>query len=401
MSRNIVLKGGSLSGNEGAAAMTVVAIEMAKRSFPGAHITLVTPRPEADKKRANRLGVEIIGLPQPKKSFMMLCGMIAVTPICRYLRIPLGSVFPRTQIAVYESCDLCLDINGDMLTEDYGLKTCLEILWEFLYLKMLKKDYLILPQSIGPFRSRLARWLARAILKDAKLICAREKISLNHLQELRIHKKVELYPDLGFFLKPSKKNVLALARAYQYVGISISELVSHFSNQGVNREGYIDIMANFVGLLVRKFNFRVILIPHVMDPGNDDRKICREVLWRCRYKANVQTIEEDYDAAELKEIIGHSDFFVGSRMHANIAALSQNIPTIAIAYSHKFEGIMQDYGLRSYVINIAELNLDKLWHAFVSLKHNRKKIIKTMKSRNQEQSKLYNELQLRIKNEFR
>ena len=56
-----------------------------------------------------------------------------------------------------------------------------------------------------------------------------------------------------------------------------------------------------------------------------------------------------YEYNEIKFVIGQCDFFVGARMHACIGALSQNIPTVPIAYSDKFVGIMESIGLQSVV----------------------------------------------------
>jgi polysaccharide pyruvyl transferase WcaK-like protein len=45
------------------------------------------------------------------------------------------------------------------------------------------------------------------------------------------------------------------------------------------------------------------------------------------------------------------DFFVGSRMHACIAALSQGIPTVGVAYSRKFAGVFDIVGAADWVVD--------------------------------------------------
>ena len=47
----------------------------------------------------------------------------------------------------------------------------------------------------------------------------------------------------------------------------------------------------------------------------------------------------------MKYLIGQCDFFVGSRMHSCIAAVSQCVPAVSIAYSDKFIGVMATLGL--------------------------------------------------------
>jgi polysaccharide pyruvyl transferase WcaK-like protein len=58
-----------------------------------------------------------------------------------------------------------------------------------------------------------------------------------------------------------------------------------------------------------------------------------------------------FSAGEIKWHIGRCDLFLGSRMHACIAALSQEVPALALAYSDKFRGIYES-------LEIAPLALD-------------------------------------------
>ena len=51
-------------------------------------------------------------------------------------------------------------------------------------------------------------------------------------------------------------------------------------------------------------------------------------------------------------------------MHANIAAMSSGIPTLAIAYSHKTAGIMQLLDQDDYVCDIATLNGETVLERF-------------------------------------
>ena len=68
-------------------------------------------------------------------------------------------------------------------------------------------------------------------------------------------------------------------------------------------------------------------------------------------------VMNEYDQSEIKGIIGSCDFFIGSRMHACIAALSQGIPTVGIAYSHKFIGVFDSIGSGETVIDARALDM--------------------------------------------
>jgi polysaccharide pyruvyl transferase WcaK-like protein len=63
-------------------------------------------------------------------------------------------------------------------------------------------------------------------------------------------------------------------------------------------------------------------------------------------------VEDTLDHKQIKYLIGQTDFFLGSRMHSCIAAISQFIPTIGIAYSKKFQGVFESVGIGDYVVDL-------------------------------------------------
>lgn len=69
---------------------------------------------------------------------------------------------------------------------------------------------------------------------------------------------------------------------------------------------------------------------------------------------NLCFIEEEYDQHEMKALIGRCDFFMGSRMHACIAAISQCVPALGFAYSRKFRGMFASIGMEELVADLCE-----------------------------------------------
>lgn len=80
----------------------------------------------------------------------------------------------------------------------------------------------------------------------------------------------------------------------------------------------------------------------------------------------------------MKGIISKCDLFVGARMHSNIAALSSKVPTLAISYSHKFKGIMEQMGQGDYVIDVEEIGIEKLGNLVDTIWNKRDEIRKTL-----------------------
>ena len=79
----------------------------------------------------------------------------------------------------------------------------------------------------------------------------------------------------------------------------------------------------------------------------DDPNACRQLYETLsgKYPGRIFLTRGKYNHNNIKYIIGLCDFFIGSRMHACIAALSQSVPAVGIAYSKKFHGVFESVGL--------------------------------------------------------
>ena len=74
---------------------------------------------------------------------------------------------------------------------------------------------------------------------------------------------------------------------------------------------------------------------------------------------NVLLLGRDYSAPEIKAIIAQCEFFVGSRMHSCIAALSTGVPRIPVSYSHKYAGILKHFGLQDWLVDPKTLSQEQ------------------------------------------
>ena len=122
-------------------------------------------------------------------------------------------------------------------------------------------------------------------------------------------------------------------------------------------------MSRVIDYLVDALNATIVLVPHVVGPGgdNDDRIVADNICKLIKNKDKMISIENEYTPEELKGIIGQCDLFIGARMHATIASISMLIPTVAIAYSDKTDGIIgKMVGQEAYVLDVKDLSYDKL-----------------------------------------
>ncbi|MEO1000527.1 MAG: polysaccharide pyruvyl transferase family protein [Pseudomonadota bacterium] len=270
-----------------------------------------------------------------------------------------------------EAADLVVDLSGDMLTDAHGPHISISHYIPILRGFILGKPVFICAQSIGPFRA--TRPLARRILNRAAAVTVRDRISLDYLRGIGVTSAaLEETADMAFLLPaapPARAAALLAAEGIlpeggeDVLGVSVSGLVAdRFDRHAGARGAFVALMAEALGRVAADHGLRLRFTPHVTGPkpDKDDRITSRAVRDALPDPAIAEVIEADLRPEEMKAIIAQSTVFVGTRMHANIAALSSHVPTVAIAYSHKTPGIMAGCGVEEFVIAAEALTVERL-----------------------------------------
>jgi|GEM_PF-1396405 len=265
------------------------------------------------------------------------------------------------------SSDVIIDLSGDSLS-DRGSHATVNLMGILLCM-VLGKPIVCHSQSMGPF-SRWTMPLARFILSRTDIITVREQISHDYLLGIGLDpSRIWIFGDCAFNLSPaadSRVDEIMSSLGLRpnadglIIGISVSAFMAEF--QAGRREDsclsvtpYMNVVKTIAETLHdTNPQAQFILVPHVIAPGHwirDDRWACEELAKKMGCEPHVHILSSDYTAEELKGIIGRCDFFIGSRMHACIAALSQTVPTVALSWSHKYIGIMDRLGMKRYVFD--------------------------------------------------
>jgi len=257
---------------------------------------------------------------------------------------------------------------GDSFSDIYGITRLFYVALPQLLAIALGRRLVLLPQTIGPFRSRAARVIARYILERADHVYSRDYRGLDDVLALTRGSKVvdcRFGFDLGFSLEPAapkKLDVCGLCldteSAVPLVGLNISGLLLMGGYTRDNafglRTGYERLVYDLIEFLIVRKKANVLLIPHVLGPAAGDESdaiACERVFAVAEeaHRGRLGILRGHYDQHEIKYVIGRCEFFIGSRMHACIAALSQHIPTVGIAYSDKFRGVLETIGVEALV----------------------------------------------------
>jgi colanic acid/amylovoran biosynthesis protein len=261
---------------------------------------------------------------------------------------------------------------GDSFADIYGLGRLLYIALPQILVLLLDKPLVQLPQTLGPFKGLFAKTLAGWILRRSVKVYSRDTDSAAMARSLmgeRQH-RVEFSYDMAFVLEPVRPHRGEpgwFSRSPEpIVGINLSGLLHLGGYTGDNMFGlnvdYRRMLGETLKLFIEELNCRVALIPHAYKPGDQlesDTIACEAAMaeWSPRYGDRLFYVEGDYNEGEIKFLIGRCDFFIGARMHACIAALSQGVPAVGLAYSGKFLGVWRSIGLERLVLDLRELDI--------------------------------------------
>lgn len=234
---------------------------------------------------------------------------------------------------------------GDGFSDIYGEKIWESRLGEIKFAMTTKTPLVLLPQTIGPFKNAQILSYAKRIMDYADAVYVRDKQYVKELDEMGV--KYELTNDLSAYMKPEAWNVEIRPDS---IGINVSGLA--YSNNFHDLAGQFDAYPELMTKLVQHFQEKgktVYLIPHSYcyshpEKDNDDMVACRALYCSLKDKTNVILIENDLTSPQVKYVISKMSFFIGTRMHANFAAIFTKVPVFGLAYSFKFQGAFENNG---------------------------------------------------------
>ena len=375
------LLGSSLdTGNMGVSALAASLAKIIIDAVPGADLYLfigcqsdesqhlVVGRREVEFRVLNyRLSLRS-GIRNHLLYLLLLAGLYRLIPS---KRVRAGILERNTILGVLAVADFIGDIHGgDSFSDIYGLRRFLIGALPNIIVLLLGRKLVQLPQTYGPFKTFLARKLSSAILRRSDRVFTRDAVYFGRSRSEGawdgVRENVEFCPDVAFMLEPHPPRALQIVpgnpvdSTTTLVGVNVNGLLLNGESSGRNPFDLKIDYGTFLSLLVDRLlaipATRVLLVPHVFgsrDSDDSDSAACERV-YRSkggRDRSGLFLLQGEYDQNEIKAVIGKCDFFVGSRMHACIAALSQGVPAVGIAYSDKFAGVFESVGFGDMIID--------------------------------------------------
>lgn len=220
--------------------------------------------------------------------------------------------------------------------------------------KALGKRVILGPCSIGPFEEHHKRHMKRLLTKvDAVVL--REELSRPYLSELGFpDERVLQSPDIAFLHHPdpmsergrvAAKDISEFADGAETVGVSVRE---HSFPGYENPEGW---MSRYLSAVVDSLaelsdrGARVLIFSQTEEDWATSQRLSE--MLRSRDVRHL-VIDPLLAPSDLQLLYRDLSLLVGTRMHANILALTGGTPVAAIAYEPKTMGILRSLGLESW-----------------------------------------------------
>lgn len=251
---------------------------------------------------------------------------------------------------------------GDGFSDIYSARTFFSRLAESISAIKMRTRLIILPQTLGPFKEQASFRLGMYILKHATKVFIRDDKFTDELKKQYI--AYELTNDLSAYMLPEAFDIDIRPMS---VGLNISGLA--YSNNYGPLAGHFAAYPKFINRLIVAFQelgTNVYLIPHSYnyvhtETNNDDLAACRQAYDALSSKEKITVIDVDLPSPRVKYVISRMSFFIGTRMHANFAAIFTKVPLVGLSYSYKFEGAFHTNGIPSEqlvsVVDMSEQNI--------------------------------------------
>ncbi len=310
-----------------------------------------------------------------------------------FLRSKIVEEYLRSDIVLHLGMDQYSDPSGTWAIAHHSMEVLLGVL--------LRKPVVMFAESIGPFQGKVNRALARFTMRRVPLITLREGVSQETLRSLGVEGNVTITACPAFLLEPPTEDerdavmeaegiqsdeglviglcpswtsaafatehrfLFSLQRAAFRLGLyllpeSAFRLVLRLAQRSFAGSGpraalarYVSESAATVDAIIESLpGTRILLIPFVYtDNPISDRELAEEIHRHVRHQERVGVIRGSHTVEAARAAIGQCHLFVGEKLHACIAALSQVIPSVGVAYGHKFRGVFDLLGQRGLVVD--------------------------------------------------
>jgi colanic acid/amylovoran biosynthesis protein len=372
MSSHVTIIGSALSGNKGAAAMLEASIQTIVARVPGTRFTLLSMYPDEDRARNRFPDLDIV--PADPRQLGVTINVLA---LLHRLLPPLRGLIERRSRAIgaLAGSAVLLD-QGGITFSDGREKFLLYNVASILPALLVGTPVFKCAQAMGPFERPVNRAVARLVLPRVHTIVTRGSRTHAFATGLGLDNCTQGV-DYAFALEfdgDEEAEASAVVppdrlEGAPVVGVSPSVVLER-KLEGTGRD-YRQIMVGFIDHLTAS-GYRVLLLPHSVRTGtdkthNNDLPLCAAIAGAVESPEEVVFVDRELDSQALRFLIGRCDLFVSSRFHAMVSALAMGVPAVVVGWGHKYEEVLELFGLQEWAFGHDQLTEQHLIARFEAL----------------------------------
>lgn len=315
--------------NQGSHLMLLSAIDALSRRVPGCEVC-ISPLCGTPWQR-HAMGARTLAYPVDRlghRRRFWLVHRIAAIARPLLLRSPVG--------VGLESITAILDLSGFAYTDSFGVGPARNLL--MLLDTLPRRPFIMMPQAFGPLELPENRANMAEVLQISELCFARDQQSYDHLASLEIgSQRLRIAPDITLAYAPTRRQ-----SGPNCCVVPNSRMLA----EGRKAWGgdYLRLLSDLIDDVIKRTALTVLIMVH--DRSGKDGKIAR-LLARGRGK-RVRLMREPADPVDAKTVLASCCFVVSSRYHALASSLASGVPCISLAWSHKYQALMDQFGLGAY-----------------------------------------------------
>jgi polysaccharide pyruvyl transferase CsaB len=201
---------------------------------------------------------------------------------------------------------------------------------------------LVYAVSAGPLHDATARALIRDTLSRVDAVTVRERRARQLLEEVGV-RDIEVTADPAFLLEPAPLPDGTLQREglnenRRLIGLSVREPGS--AAPDIDETHYHALLANAADYMVDRLDADLVFVP--MEPRQKDTQHCHAVVSKMAHAHQATVLKGEYTSSQILTLVSHFDFAVGMRLHFLIFAALSRVPFVALPYSSKVAGFLED-----------------------------------------------------------
>lgn len=184
-------------------------------------------------------------------------------------------------------------------------------------------------------------------------------------------RNAELVADLVFTLKTPPHTAATLDIQKNYAVVNVSGLIASRVNL---TKDYVEVCRHLATL-----GYFIVLLPHVTNPGGDDRQAIAGVAKALSSEGiEHHVVHQLCSPAEIASIARHASLVVTGRMHLSILSMNNGTPAIVLGTQGKVEGLLLDVGVPQFLVQPHPGMAADIIEALGDIHNNRDDIARTL-----------------------